>query len=248
MNNNFLIQKHETIYNAIAKIDENAKSFVFVIDETKSLLGIVTDGDIRRGLLKGVTLDDSVLQVMESDYKFLCIGDSFDVIISTFKDDQIEFLPILDTENKLVNFMTKKHMHILLMSDIKFDLNFNFNQLDESMLEHEIFNRPWGAYKTTFLSQYAQSKVILVNPGGSLSLQEHKRREEHWVIIKGHGHLTIGETEKEVHAGDYVYIPKGCKHRIQNFSDSILFFSEVQLGDYFGEDDIIRFSDIYGRV
>lgn len=89
----------------------------------------------------------------------------------------------------------------------------------------------------------------MVNPKGILSLQEHKRREEHWVIINGEGRVTLGDSVKNVHAGDFIYIPKGCKHRLENPSGSeYLMVAEVQLGDYFGEDDIIRYEDIYGRV
>ncbi|HHE05988.1 MAG TPA: cupin domain-containing protein, partial [Epsilonproteobacteria bacterium] len=77
---------------------------------------------------------------------------------------------------------------------------------------------------------------------------EHKRREEHWVIIKGKGKVVLGESLLDVYPGKYIYIPKGCKHQIINDGEENIIFSEVQLGEYFGEDDIIRYSDKYGRV
>ncbi|OEF97736.1 hypothetical protein BHF68_14050 [Desulfuribacillus alkaliarsenatis] len=121
--------------------------------------------------------------------------------------------------------------------------------LDEEMIEHEIYDKPWGFFKTTFLNPYSRAKIIKINPLGELSLQEHSRREEHWVIIKGTGELIIGDSKKVMQAGDYIFIPKQCKHKITNISSTEpLMISEIQLGEYFGEDDIIRYDDKYGRV
>jgi len=141
----------------------------------------------------------------------------------------------------------KKQFHIFLLENIKFDLTYDFSKFDNHTLEHEIYNRPWGFYKSTILTSHAQGKVITVFPKSELSLQEHKKREEHWVIIKGHGTVVLGESLIDVYPGKYIYIPKGCKHQIINDSDENIVFSEVQLGEYFGEDDIIRYSDKYGR-
>ncbi|WP_242972885.1 phosphomannose isomerase type II C-terminal cupin domain [Anaeromicrobium sediminis] len=135
------------------------------------------------------------------------------------------------------------------MKDIKFDLNYNFLSIDDSILENEIYNRPWGFYKTTFSNPYSQSKIIKINPLGELSLQEHKHREEHWIVIYDIGDVILGESKKKVSTGSYIFIPKGCKHKISNPSETkSLMIAEVQLGEYFGENDIIRYQDIYGRV
>jgi len=112
----------------------------------------------------------------------------------------------------LINILTKKQFNVMLLENIAFDLSYNFRQLDNSILEHEIYNRPWGFYKSTILSSHAQSKIITVFPDGELSLQEHKRREEHWIIIKGTGIVVLGESLIDVYPGRYIYIPKGCKH------------------------------------
>lgn len=109
--------------------------------------------------------------------------------------------------------------------------------------------RDLGVYKTTLLAKHVQSKIITVFPKGELSLQKHKRREEHWIIIKGEGKIILEDSILEVQQGRYIYIPKGCKHKVINssYTDNLI-FAEVQLGDYFGEDDIIRYEDKYGRV
>jgi len=81
---------------------------------------------------------------------------------------------------------------------------YDFFSLDENQLEYEIYNRPWGIYKTTFLNKYSRAKIIKVYPKSELSLQEHKKREEHWIIVKGKGILIIGESTKNVSKGDYI--------------------------------------------
>ena len=120
--------------------------------------------------------------------------------------------------------------------------------LDEDLLEHEIYYRPWGFYKTIFLNPHSQSKSIKIKSLGEINLQEHKRREEYWVITHGIGKVVAGESKKRVELGSYVYLLKGCIHKlIKSSKDSSLMEAEVQPRDYFSEDDIIRYQDIYGR-
>lgn len=106
-----------------------------------------------------------------------------------------------------------------------------------------------GFFKTTVLNDYFQSKIIHVKPQAALSLQMHNHREEHWIVVHGAGKVQIGESFIQVQGGSSLFIPKGCKHRLINTSKTeSLVLTEVQIGDYFGEDDIIRFEDNYGRV
>ena len=99
------------------------------------------------------------------------------------------------------------------------------------------------------MNEHFQSKVITVFPGKRLSLQAHKRREEHWIIAHGTGTVQIDDSVIECGSGDSFFIPKGAKHRLSNTSETEnLIITEVQLGDYFGEDDIERFEDDFGRV
>ena len=77
----------------------------------------------------------------------------------------------------------------MLLENIDFDLTYDFTRFDNHILEHDIYNRPWGFYKSTILTSHAQGKVITLFPKSELSLQEHKKREEHWVIIKGKGKM-----------------------------------------------------------
>lgn len=244
----FQIHSNDKLLHALEKIDRNKHGFVFCTNNDRTLQGILTDGDIRRALIQGKSLDAPVSDTMVTTFEFLTLKNDFFDIAEKFKSKKIKFLPILDG-NKLVNFITKEQFHTLLLEDLTLDLTNSFIPLEEKYtLEHEIYNRPWGFYKSTIYTEYAQSKIITVFPEGELSYQEHKKREEHWVIIKGEGKVVLGESVLDVYPGKYVYIPKGCKHQIINTSDSHnLVFTEVQLGEYFGEDDIIRYSDKYNR-
>ena len=139
-------------------------------------------------------------------------------------------------------------MHALLLQDIHADLDYDFFSIDTSIVDHEIFQRPWGYYKTTVLNDYFQGKIISVKPGGMLSLQSHNHREEYWIVVHGTGIVQLDNSIKNVFTGSTVFIPKCCRHRLTNTNENEnLIITEVQIGDYFGEDDIIRYEDIYGR-
>lgn len=107
--------------------------------------------------------------------------------------------------------------------------------------------RPWGSFETIDLSDRFKVKRITVKPKSSLSLQMHNHRAEHWVVVKGTAHVTCGSKEFIMTEDESTYIPVGKKHRLENKGQIPLEIIEVQTGNYLGEDDIIRFSDIYGR-
>ena len=112
-------------------------------------------------------------------------------------------------------------------------------------LEKEI--RPWGSFQVISNDNSHKLKFINVEPKQKLSYQYHNKRSEIWVIIKGKAHVTIDGILKVYKYGEAVIIPQGSKHRVENQEDTELVFIEVQTGTYFGEDDIIRIEDDYGR-
>lgn len=117
-----------------------------------------------------------------------------------------------------------------------------------SLTEEHIYEfRPWGDFKILRDTADFKSKVIHVNVGAQISYQSHAKRAEHWVIVKGCGEVVLNDEIIAVKAGDHVYIPVGAKHRIRNTGTNELEFVEVQLGAYFGEDDIVRYQDDFGR-
>ncbi len=113
---------------------------------------------------------------------------------------------------------------------------------------HPTVYRPWGSYTVLEESSNFKIKRIVVNPGAKLSMQMHKHRSEHWVVVSGVATITNGDVEFTLSENQSTYIPKTHKHRLENKNDQPLSIIEVQCGDYVGEDDIIRFNDTYGRV
>ncbi len=113
--------------------------------------------------------------------------------------------------------------------------------------EHVFENRPWGRFEVLRDESYFKSKIIRVEPGHKLSYQSHEKRAEHWVIVRGQAVVTLNGQEHQLKAGDHIFIPQKAKHRVHNRGLDALEFIEVQIGDYFGEDDITRYEDEYGR-
>jgi len=116
------------------------------------------------------------------------------------------------------------------------------------MSELEKSERPWGHYEVLQESSTHKVKCIWVNPGARLSYQRHKFRAEHWFIVKGSGEVTIDGLIKKISAGESVQFDIGTLHRIHNTGSEEIIFVEVQTGSYFGEDDIERIEDDFGRA
>ena len=116
----------------------------------------------------------------------------------------------------------------------------------EHSLHREVF-RPWGSYDSIENGPRFQVKRLKVKPGASLSLQLHHHRAEHWIVVSGTARITRGEEVFLLEENQSTYIPIGVKHRIENPGKIPLHIIEVQSGSYFGEDDIVRLEDRYGR-
>lgn len=118
----------------------------------------------------------------------------------------------------------------------------------EMMTDFFAETRNWGEFEVLRDGTHYKSKIIRVDPGQRLSYQSHEKRSEHWVIIKGEAEVTLDDKQMMLKSGQHVYIPQGAKHRVANKNGHSLEFIEIQVGEYFGEDDIQRYSDDYGRV
>lgn len=123
------------------------------------------------------------------------------------------------------------------------------NNMEEAFFHKKVF-RPWGYYINIEGHDYSGFKVkrIAVYPGKRLSLQSHNKRSEHWVIVKGNAKVQIDTKFILLNKDDYIYIPVLTLHRIENIGTELLEFTETQIGEYLGEDDIIRYEDDFGRV
>ena len=117
---------------------------------------------------------------------------------------------------------------------------------NEADVHHRVF-RPWGSYESLIVGERFQVKRIVVNPGQQLSLQMHHHRAEHWVVVRGTAEVVNGNDTLLLEEDQSTYIPIGVKHRLTNPGKFPLELIEVQSGSYLGEDDIVRFEDVYGR-
>lgn len=244
----YTININSSILMALKSIDFNKKNFIVVLDKNEIVLSVLTDGDIRRALICGKDLNESLNLVIKEGYKYLYVNDNLTKCIDIFKNTAVKFLPIIDEERKLRNIITREQLHSLLLTNINVDLLYDFTQLDDIPIDYEVYGKPWGFYKTTVLNNFYQSKVLCIKPLQKISLQSHFHRDEYWVIVYGKGKIIIDDKIIEASSGSFVKINKRQKHRIINTSNTYnLIFNEVQIGDYLGEDDIIRYEDEYGR-
>jgi mannose-1-phosphate guanylyltransferase/mannose-6-phosphate isomerase len=120
------------------------------------------------------------------------------------------------------------------------------NDRPEALMHKEVF-RPWGKYNSIDMGQRFQVKHITLNPGATLSLQKHHHRAEHWIVVSGTAEITCDDKQFLLTENQSTYIPIGSVHRLTNPGKIPLELIEVQSGSYLGEDDILRFDDVYGR-
>jgi len=112
---------------------------------------------------------------------------------------------------------------------------------------HRKVHRPWGWYDRIEEGETFQVKVLHVHPRQKLSLQYHKHRTEHWIVVAGSARITVGEDVRTLGPNESTFVANGEKHRLENATDEPLTLIEIQFGEYLGEDDIIRLEDIYER-
>ena len=176
-----------------------------------------------------------------------------DVILNKVKNSYIQSSNRLVTVNDVSDLVVIDTQDALLISNIKNSQeiknivkelkNSNRGETDN----HRKVYRPWGYFDSIDLGKKFQVKRIFVNQGAKISLQKHQKRSEHWVVVKGIALITCGKKTFKLHENESTYIPKGEIHRLENCGNETLEVIEIQTGDYFGEDDIIRLEDDYKR-
>jgi mannose-1-phosphate guanylyltransferase/mannose-6-phosphate isomerase len=154
----------------------------------------------------------------------------------------VDDLIVVDTEDALL--VAKKGS----TQDVKTVVDRLKSEGSKIIHDHPFEERPWGRFEILRDESHFKSKVIRVNPGQQISYQSHQKREEHWVVVRGQGEVILNDQTIPVQMGSYVKIPSGAKHRVRNNNSQPMEFIEVQLGTYFGEDDIVRYQDDYKRT
>lgn len=164
---------------------------------------------------------------------------------------------LIKSDNRLVALMGVEGLAVIDTKDAVLVAPLSQAQQVKDMVEHlegrselghhrQVF-RPWGSYDSVDSGSNYQVKRITVNPGGRLSLQRHKYRAEHWVVVEGTANVHVDGIDHVLKSNDSIYIPLGAVHSLANETDSPMHLVEVQSGSYLGEDDIERLEDIYGR-
>ena len=190
----------------------------------------VSDKDSKGNVLQGNFILENVSNsYIRSENNRLIVGVGFNDLIVIDTSDAI--LIIRKEESQEV----KKIVHQLVLDS------------KPEALIHKTIYRPWGNYDAIAKGHNWQVKKIIVKPNESMSLQKHNYRSEHWVVVSGTALVEINGEEKFLNKNESCYIPVGSKHRLSNIGQEMLTLIEVQSGSYFGEDDIIRFNDKYGR-
>ena len=191
---------------------------------------------------------------------------SFDSLFNIYNDDFIPYdsndCLVINKEDKLITTLGVNNLMIVNTPDTLLITNKQSCQKVKQLVE-EIkktpynntlidcgkFHRPWGFYETIYGTDISGIKVkkITVYPNKRLSLQSHEYRSEHWVIVQGYAKVTLGDELIKCKKHAHIYVPKHVLHRIENIGSNNLIFIETQIGDYLGEDDIVRIEDVYGR-
>jgi mannose-1-phosphate guanylyltransferase len=154
----------------------------------------------------------------------------------------VEDLTIVDTTDALLVARTDRVQDVRkVVAELK-------SRGHDAFKLHRTVSRPWGTYTVLEDGDRFKIKRIMVKPGASLSLQLHHHRSEHWIVVHGMARIVNGEQELYLRTNESTYIPAGHRHRLENPGLLDLMMIEVQSGEYLGEDDIVRFEDIYGRA
>lgn len=180
-----------------------------------------------KGSVLALDCEDSLLRSEESEITLVGLGLKNIVAVAT--QDAVLVADMSRTQD------VKRAVEVMKANDI--------SQATQSTIDH----RPWGQFQVLILGDRFQVKRIVVKPGGKLSLQSHHHRSEHWIVVSGTAKITIGEEEILATENQSVYVPLGVKHRMENPGKVPMVLIEVQTGAYLGEDDIIRYEDIYSR-
>jgi mannose-1-phosphate guanylyltransferase/mannose-6-phosphate isomerase len=194
---------------------------------------------------------DAVWQVGQQDLDGNVING--DILISNTKNS------LVHASSRLVSAVGVENLVIIETADAVLvttrsnsqDVKHLVGQLEQRQREekhlHRKVSRPWGWYDSVDEGERFKVKRIQVKPGASLSLQMHHHRAEHWIVVKGTAEITNGEQVITLTENQSTYIPQGQTHRLANPGTEPLEIIEVQSGSYLGEDDIVRFEDVYGR-
>jgi mannose-1-phosphate guanylyltransferase len=188
--------------------------------------------------------DNAVISELSSSPEPICIDSKHNLLLTGDRQlalVDIDDLLVVDTADAL---LIAKKGSSQKIKQVVAEIKKRSPELTEL---HSLVHRPWGTYEVLVSSEQYKVKRIVVKPECRLSLQKHLHRNEHWVVVSGIATVTVENKIFTVSPNESTYIQMGQKHRLENQGDTDLVIVEVQVGEYTGEDDIVRFDDAYGR-
>ena len=189
-------------------------------------------------------LDNAILARLEDSPEPICIDSTNNLIVARERQIalvDVEDLLVVDTSDAIL--ISKKGSSQKVKSVVA-QIKKQSPELTEI---HRLAFRPWGSYEVLVNTEGYKVKRIIVKPGGRLSLQKHFHRNEHWIVVSGTATVTVDDKRCLVRPNESTYIKMGQTHRLENEGKIDLVMVEVQVGEYTGEDDIVRIEDLYGR-
>ena len=219
----YLINKNETIKSALKKIDGNHLGIIFIEDDN-IVVGVATDGYIRRFMLKENSLDSIIHECMNKDFFYLIDSDVTNNLILESLNDRIKVIPVLNAKRNLVSVVS-----------------------DKVTSWETTVHKPWGYYNTLINNKEFLVKKIVIFSKQSISLQIHNFRSEHWIVLEGTATILINKNEITLKKSESTYVPRKTEHKVTNNTDEPLIILETQLGTKLSENDIIRIEDQYNR-
>jgi len=243
-----LISSGATLFEALQKLHHNTEKSLIVVDGFGRFEGVLDENLLREGLLRTRSMEASLAVLPLSADEAVHLDMPLDEVIKVVFGSSRSLIPVLDSRDRVINGLNRDQLHQLLVEDLEWDPRMDFTQLRTDFQHQDAVFRPWGFYKSLLTTEFSQTKIISLAPGQEISLQKHFHREEFWTVIQGEGIFRLDDDRALVEKGFTVRIPKEAVHWIRNTqTDRALILMEVQMGDYFGEDDIVRLSDKYRR-
>lgn len=238
-----------TLRQAMALLGDTPQGARVLVDGAGELLAVLDFRRLNEAVLALGDLDATLRQAQFPQPPFIRLDDPAEAAGRVFAETREPLLPVCDSSLRVVNVVFREGFYQWLSEDMPWDPCMDFSKLCEKGARQDPVFRPWGSYRVLLRNGFTQAKVLVLRPGQELSLQKHALRDEHWIVVHGEGVFRLDDRFCRVEKGFSVDILRTAVHWLCNTSKTQdLVLVEVQTGDYFGEDDIVRLADRYRRA
>ena len=220
--------------------ERESRRYALVVNGQRRLIGIVTEGDVRRYLIAGGRLSSKVSVVMTTNFVSVSAPADRGLVKEAFDASEVDILPVVNSSGQPLALVSREDFWGSIVSGDSQRITEGYVS---PIVPFSVVTRKWGYFFSIHKSDVCHSKILYLAPRASISLQYHHQREEHWVIISGRAEIICGDERIKAGPGDYIKIDVGVVHKLINSGEDELMVHELQLGSYFGDDDIVRLSE-----